>query len=229
MTPRRKRRMPRLSIACIIIAHERRRDLLPRVAASALVQSTPFDEVIVVADWAETTSAGDVRWLHVAPLTRSTTDALVKRDVGTLAASSDILVYLCDDHALAPDFVQGLRAVADEPWDIIVPNRWADRMVPCDDAACSHTPCNEAKTAEGYGRALVQISNGEFGGYCGGHAGVFRRALVQRRPWSTMKHDRLWDLLSSVVHRYTLGATVVLQPRDDISVIDIEPGATPWK
>jgi hypothetical protein len=203
-------------IACVIVAHERRRDLVHDVVVPSLLsQSELFDEMLVVEDWHEKYAhrSSRVQWLYVPPLTRSTNDALVKRDVGALATAADVVVYLCDDHALDRDFAAALRAVADEPWDVLVPNRWTKR--PGGRIALNNGEPDDAR-------------NASVGGYCGGHAGVFRRWVIQRRPWSTMPHHRLWDLLASVVQHDELGATFCWRPRADLAVYDIEPNAQPW-
>lgn len=192
-------------IACIIIATERRkRQVWERVVVSACAQG--FDDVVVVGDWAQ-----DVAWpryLCVEPLTRTTTDALVKRDVGTLATDADILTYLCDDHVLAPNFVEALRLVAREPWDVIVPNRIV-------------------YTDHGVGGKFA-LNNGERDGYCGGHGGVFKRHVVTAKPWSAHAHHRNWDVLISA-EQQTRGATFLWHPRAELTVTDIEPENRPWE
>jgi hypothetical protein len=186
--------------ACIIIATERRKAQLGRVIASACAQD--FDDVIVVGDW---DYDGDWPYfLNVAPLTRTTTDALVKRDVGTLATAADVLVYLCDDHTLGMDFGAALRDVLDESWDVLVPNRYAMR-----------------------GAERVPLNNGEHAGYCGGHAGVFRRHVVTAKPWSAHAHHRNWDALISA-EQLARGARFVWSPRAELCIRDIEPQAQPW-
>ena len=113
-----------------------------------------------------------------------------------------------DDHRFGPSFADAVRAVADEPWDVLVPNRFTERDT-----------------------ARIPLNNGERAGYCGGHAGVFRRELIARLPWSAGPHDRLWDLHMSCVQR-AMGARFVWSPRADIAVEDIEhyvnPDAAPW-
>lgn len=182
------------TIACIIIASEHRRRFVPMVLGSVLSQN--FDEVVVVGDWHMDTKDLPTahRYLCVAPLTRTTNDALVKRDVGALATTADILVYLCDDHILGPHFAAELREVVNEAWGVIVPNRF-DRN----------------------GRRL---NMGERDGYCGGHAGVFRRRVIQTRPWSTMPHHRNWDVLASGVQQNN-GARFLFMPRAGIDIIDL--------
>ena len=171
------------------------------------VLAAVFDDVIVVGDWEHNEadlfsvplSRFKYDYLYVAPLTRTTTDALVKRDVGTLATDADVLVYLCDDHALAPGFGAALRAVLDEPWDVIVPNRV--------------TMC---------GNRRQPLNNGERDGYCGGHGGVFRRAVITAKPWSAHAHHRNWDAIISR-EQISRGARFVWSPRADLTIIDLNP------
>jgi hypothetical protein len=187
-------------IACVIIATERRRAQIERVIASACNQS--FNDIVVVGDWGY-----DGPWqnfLRVAPLTHSTIDALVKRDVGTLSVNADVLVYLCDDHTLDPGFGKALRATLADPWDVIVPNRY--------------TLHNATRYA---------LNNGEREHYCGGHCGVYRRDIVVRQPWSAHAHHRNWD--RNIAHaQLSAGARFVWSPRMELSVKDIEPEAQPW-
>lgn len=197
-----------MTLACVIIAHDKRRDqVYGPVLNSVLDQQPHFDEVVVVANWAHARSVGDVaRFLCVAPLTNTTTDALVKRDVGTLATSAPNIVYLCDDHALAPNFTRDLMDVLAEPWDVLVPNRYT--LV---------------------GTDTVPLNMGEAERYCGGHAGVFRRTLIERCPWSAGPHDRLWDKHMSWKQQTDLHARFLWKPRAGIAIRDLEPQNSPWR
>lgn len=194
------------TIACIIIATQARAQLVrERVLPSVISQD--FDDVVLVADW-DVEPVGPYAYLNVAPLTNTTTDALVKRDAGTLATTADVLVYLSDDHALGAQFSGTLRNVLDEAWDVIVPNRWTyppDMMAP------------------------VPLNNGESEGYCGGHAGIFRRELIRALPWSAGPHDRLWDRNMSYRQRREFEARFVWKPRAGITVYDLLPENEPWK
>ena len=193
------------TIACVIIATERRRAQVERIIVPN-VWRQDFDDVVIVGDWKAPARTSIVyRYFCVEPLTYTPIDALLKRDAGTLVTTADLLVYLCDDHTLAPGFCAALRNVADEPWDVIVPNRYTMR-----------------------GTERVSLNNGEHEHYCGGHAGVFRRDLITRRPWSTYAHHRNWD--NQISHaQIDAGAEFVWSPREELSIIDIEPQAEPWK
>ena len=191
-----------MSVACIIIAGGHRTRLIDeKILPSVLPQR--FDEVLVVG---EHHPDGDAyRYLHVPDLTKTTTDALVKRDVGTVATDAQTLVYLSDDHGLAPDFLATLRTAAVE-WDVVVPSRWC------------RGPTGEA----------IRLNMGatELLPYCGGHAGIFRRWVIQARPWSAMPHDRLWDLLASQIQQ-ELGARFLHVPQ--VAIEDLTPETSPWK
>ena len=200
------------TVACIIIASERRKDLVrDRVLPSVLAQG--FDETLVVGDWMMSEVRPEpgfatVRYACVEPLRHDTVDALVKRDVGTIMTHADVLVFLCDDHALGPNFLATLREVIDEEWDVVVPNRFCIRS---------------DKDVE---RERIALNNGERDGYCGGHAGVFRRELVESRPWSAHSHSKYWDARISYSQRLA-GARFIWHPRAGIAVEDVE-GGTPW-
>lgn len=201
------------TIACVVVAHSRRRDLVQRVVLPSVV-AQGFDEIVCVGDWPENTHeyVERERYRQVAPLTDTTVDALVKRDVGTLTTYADILVYLCDDHALAPNFLKALREVADEPWDVLVPNRYTETQRPLGSRATIR----------------IDLPMGEAEAYCAGHAGVFRRGIVKSVPWSAMPHHRNWDVLASYIQSRN-GARFCWRPRAELAVIDLEPQAEPWK
>jgi hypothetical protein len=69
-----------MSFAVVVIGAEKRREsTFPRVLDSIRNQTQPPEEIVVVADFP--VQAKGVRSLVVAPMTRTTVDALVKRDV----------------------------------------------------------------------------------------------------------------------------------------------------
>ena len=220
------------TVACIVIATERRRALVEEHVMPS-VASQGFDEIVLVGDWLVSARGDKTRWYThacVEPMLRNTTDALVKRDVGTLMTVSENLVFLCDDHALGPHFLASLREVLDEPWDVIVPNRYTIRHFPelgLDDAGQAG-PADSVRFHHPAPSALVALNNGERDGYCGGHAGIFRRAVVTARPWSAHSLSREWDARISFSQRLA-GARFVWHPRAGIAIEDIEPGAEPWK
>jgi hypothetical protein len=191
-------------LACCIIAGQGvRATLLDTAVIPSVLEGGGFDEVVVIGT--HHTGAG-FRYLFVPDLTKTTLDALVKRDVATLATSSDVLVYLADDHALLPGFADVVRGMMEAPgtaWDVLVPARFADHPE--------------------LGR--IRIPNGEEGHYCAGHAGVFRRRVIQGRPWAAQRHDRLWDLYSS--HDW-LATGVRFLSHPDVQILDLEPENSPW-
>jgi hypothetical protein len=185
------------TIACIVIAGEGREKLLDElVMPSVLGQS--FDEVVVVGSYK---SGEGYRHLPVPPITRTTIDALIKRDVGTVATKSDTIVFLCDDHRLDPFFGVALRDVC-LGHAFGVPTRITNR-----------------------GPQTVYLNTGFRDGYCGGHAGVFPRSAVQLVPWSIAPHHPNWDVLHShmLIER---GYELVELP--GCLIEDVE-GKTPWR
>ena len=190
-----------MRVACIIITDGHRKALVDNaILPSVLPQG--FDDVIVVGQHHE--GAG-YRYLCVPGLTHTTNDALVKRDVGTLATSADVLCYLCDDHALYPDFLDVLNQLClANNWDVLAPSRW-----------CIHPE-----------RGEIALNMGIQDGYLGGHAGVFRRSVIVRQPWTTMPHHPQWDVLSSVEHQAN-GVRYVYAP--NLRVKDLEPERQPWR
>lgn len=211
-------------IACIVIAGGKRRDLIDRkILPSILPQG--FDDVLVVGDH----HAGEIyKYLYVPDMMKNTNDALIKRDVGTLATSADILVYLSDDHALHWDFLNQLRPLTSGAWDVLMPDRYTTAGVLTVPLNMGQTPalpsCGDPRQAiaiapEVWGRG-VQVD------YLAGHAGVFRRSVVMAQPWTTMKHDRLWDVWATRVQMEN-GARFVFAPQ--LKVEDLEPEAQPWR
>lgn len=188
-----------MSLACIIIAHAKRRDLVrDKVVPSVVAQ--PCSEVVVVADYPQT---NDVRWLHVGALTNSTLDALVKRDAGTLATTSEWLLYLSDDHALheVPTAFPSAPCIG-------VPLRYCEQ-------GGQRIPLNM-----GLDRRDPNAP------YCAGHACLMHRSLVQRRPWTSLPHTLWWDLEGSRLHMQD--GIALVGPMDDFVIEDLEPEAEPW-
>jgi len=187
-----------LSVACILIVSEKR---VPLVREKILpsVLDAGFDEVCWVGDG----EPGEgYRFLPVPPLTRTTNDALVKRDVGTVATTSDWLLYLCDDHAFRGAWGEDFSDA-----DVIVPQRYCT-------VNGQRIPLN-----------MGFDTNDPNFPYLGGHAGFFRRSLIQARPWTSMPHDRLWDLHASRI-QMQMGARFAQS--QSLVVEDLEPEARPW-
>ncbi len=196
--------MPEL--AFVIIASEKRRTTtFERVLES--VRGQEYGEVVVVADFP--VEAKGVRSYLVTPITRTTIDALVKRDVGTCATTAPNICYLCDDHVLAPAFAHNfLTTYLDRDWSVLAPSRFAERDG-------TRIPLNTGETC-GWAKSP----------YAGGHCAIYRRYWVTRvLPWSAGPHHRNWDLLHSAALR-ALGATITYAGTD-LAVEDIE-GVRPW-
>ena len=190
-----------MSIACIVIAGGKRRELIDEAILPSIIPQG-FDETIVVGDHHD---GRCYRYLPVPALLGSTVDALVKRDAGALAAGrSSVLVYLCDDHTLDPDFLATFQQYRPQRWDVLVPARYTVR--------------------DGQ---RIRLNMGHSEGYCAGHGGIFRREVIERCPWSCGPHHRNWDLLIS--HRHRGHGFRYEFAGDDLAIIDCEPGAEPWK
>ena len=192
--------------ACIIIAHDKRPPHIRGACIDSAIKAG-FDEVIVVGDWCE---GEGYRYLPVPTMTGTTLDALIKRDVGTLATDADILVYLADDHAINCSWFAKVckEKARQQGWDVLVPTRWAQHPE----------------------QGMVRVPNGEEGIYtqlyCAGHCGVFRRRVVTARPWTAQPHHRNWDLLASI-EQQVAGALFHVEP--SLEILDLEPERAPWK
>lgn len=189
-------------IAAIVIAGQGTRAQL--IDDKILPSLTGFDDVLVVGTHHKGPS---FRYLHVPDLTKSTNDALVKRDVGTLATDCDLLLYLSDDHRVRDGFADELRQFDREgitAWDVLIPARWVQHPE----------------------QGLLRIPNGEENYYCAGHGGVFRRRVITQRPWTAQQHHRNWDLISSHDH-LRAGFKYLAYPK--LQIEDLEPMAEPWR
>lgn len=193
------------SIACILIVHEPRVRLVNDMVLPS-VRDQGFADILWVGDG----HAGDgYRFLPVPKVTGSTIDALIKRDVGTLATNADWVFYLADDHRWACNWSDMLtHRLPFEDHDIIVPGRWCHNGV-----------------------EPIMLNMGMNGDdpnfpYCAGHGGFFRRSLIQQRPWLTMPHHPNWDLLATRIQMH-IGARLYAENQPIIE--DLEPEHLPWK
>jgi hypothetical protein len=161
-----------MSLAVVIIASEKRRETTFIRCLESVIAQQP-DEIVVVADFP--VGAKGVRSLVVPPMTRTTVDALVKRDVGWIATQSDSICYLCDDHRLDENFVQAFKEYEKADWGVLVPSR-----------LCYHngTP--------------VQLNVGQKEGYAGGHCAIYRRVCGFLQPWSATSHHPNWDVIHTM-------------------------------
>jgi hypothetical protein len=185
-----------MSLAVVVIASEKRMNTtFPAVMQSVLAEQP--DEIVCVADFY---NPGPWKHIQIPVYTRTTLDALIKRDVGFVATQSDSIMYLSDDHVLTPGFVQAFRDHEQE-WDILVPARWC------------------MKYEDKVGLNMGQATN-----YCAGHGGIYRRRCGHTLPWTaTIPHPN-WD----VIHSHHLIANgLTMKYSDTLFIQDIE-GGTPW-
>lgn len=187
-------------IACVIIPGGRRTALLEAVILPSVLRES-FDEVVVAGSYHD--GAG-YRHLPIPDFTKTTNDALIKRDVGALVTRSDVLVYLADDHRVGAGFAKVLAdALTTNDWDVLVPHRFVQHP----------------------SAGVIPLTNGFADGYCGGHGGVFRRWVVEHVPWCLTPHVN-WDLLHSKKQQL---AGAKFAQRDGLDIWDVEPNATPWR
>ena len=193
-----------MSIACIVVATLKRRQLLDDSVMPSVV-AQDFDECVVVGDYR---SGAGWRHLPFPPLLGTTTDAQFKRDVGTLATNATHLLYLCDDHRLHPKFKRDLVAVlaSAQSKEIVVPARF----------------CERDSERIGLNMGWPGYAGQE---YVGGHAGVFPRAAIQELPWSVAPWHPNWDFFHSRILAER-GYTFLYQ-RDTCLIEDVE-GGEPW-
>lgn len=190
-----------MSIALCLLVGRRWPLVRDRILPTVLDQG--FDDVLVLGNGEPGTG---YRNIVIPPVTSTTVDGLMLRDVGAMVADADTLVYLCDDHALHPGFGEALRAFPnreDLPWGVIVPERYTIR--------------------EG---EWIALNMGFEEGYCGGHGMIVRRSWIQRVPWLTAPRHPNWDLLYSEMLQ--AAGCLFLDASSDLAIEDVEPGATPW-
>lgn len=186
------------TIDCAIICVRTRFDLVrTQILPSVLAQGL-FREVLVVGEFKFGTG---YRYLHVPDVTKTTIDALMKRECAASVSTADYLLYLCDDHLLAWEWPTGWAATR-SGWDILVPTRLTEA-----------------------GGQLHRINGGldpadPNAPYCGGHAGIYRREVLRARPWMTAPHDLFWDLGHS---RQCLDAGFTIAGSERLAVVDIDP------
>jgi hypothetical protein len=190
------------TLAVVVTAIEKRR-LAPFPAVmDSIIEQHP-DEVVVVADF-PWQGRGGWTHIHVPSITRTTIDGLIKRDAGWVATRSESVLFLCDDHRLAPDFVSTFRKRYNhQPWSILAPSRYTVRD-----------------------KVKIPLNVGEAEGYVGGHGVVVRRNAGRLLPWTASPHHPSWDLLWT--HQMVRLGCPILYAGDDLAIEDIEPGASPW-
>ena len=190
-----------MGLACVLIVSQKRAELArDEILPTLLTQG--FDEVVVVGDfW----SGNGYRHIHVPPVTRTTLDALMKRDTGAASTTSDVVVYLCDDHRLTPNFGLVLREnYLDKVWDVLVPNRYCLRN-----------------------GLFHRLNMGFPEGYCGGHAGIYRRSAIRAVPFMAAPHHPNWDFYHTKI--LTSQGFNLMEAQGDLLIEDIQPGAKPWE
>jgi hypothetical protein len=185
-----------MTLAVVVVASEKRAASTFSAVMQSVLDEKP-DEVVCVADFH---CAGPWRHLMIPAFTKTTIDALIKRDVGFVATQSDTVMYLSDDHCLCTGFVEAFRD-HDQEWDILVPSRCADK---------------DGKP--------IRLNMGQATNYCAGHGGLFKRRVGHILPWTATIPHRNWD----VIHSHHLIANgAVMKYTNDLVIQDIE-GGTPW-
>lgn len=192
----------RINTATLAVIVGRRWDLVQsQVLPNAKDQG--FDEILIVGSGVE--PGEGYRAIPVPPITATTLDGLIYRDVAASVTDADVLVYLSDDHALHHHFGQALRYwMGLDTWDVLIPRRYTERE----------------------GR-LIPLNMGAQEYYCAGHGMVVKRKYLQRVPWLTAPHHPNWDVFHSRM-LMDAGARMVPITGGDLAIQDIEPGATPW-
>lgn len=194
--------LPSTRLAVVVISHAKRLDLLDTVWQSL----GRCDEPVVVGDTDPSAIPHTITYYQVPPITRTTLDALMKRDVGWIVTTADAVCFLSDDHRLDPDFLQVYREkyALDSSWDFLGPARYTERN-----------------------GERIWLNNGATEKYVGGHGIIVRRRCAKVLPWMCAPHHPNWDLWYAQILQkkgYRLR-----HAEQDLAIEDIEPNAEPWK
>ena len=209
-----------MSVACVVVATEKRKALVNgHIVPSIMDQG--FDEVVVTANYRDRNVN-----LYIPDQYRNTLDALVRKQKALEATTSDVVVYVVDDHFLDDCFLDALSGRLADAWDILCPWRYTIRD-----------------------HKLISLNMGQDGApdgdrdYVAGHAGIYRRAVLEKTSWQdvltkalTLGHD------ASALFYDTWGTHDMVDAGarlcycgygDPVAVIDVEhflnPGVEPWR
>jgi hypothetical protein len=209
------------TVACVVVATEKRKALVNGHIVPS-IRDQGFDEVIITANYRDRNVN-----LYIPDTHRNTLDALERKQKALEATVSDVLVYVVDDHYLDDCFLEGLRGRLREDWDILCPWRFTRRD-----------------------HHLISLNMGKDGApdggrdYVAGHAGIYRRSLLEKVGWQ--------DILDEALRRGPSDASTLLYDTwgthimvdagarlcyceygSPIAVVDIEhylsPEVQPWR
>lgn len=194
--------LPTTRLAVVVISHAKRIDLLDQVWASLRC----VDEPVVVGDSDPAQLPPTMLYYQVPPVTRTTIDALMKRDVGWIVTTADAVCFLSDDHRLDPDFLRVYREkyALDPTWDFLGLARYTERN-----------------------GKRIWLNNGAADGYVGGHGIVVRRRCAKALPWMCLPHHPNWDVFHAQLLQQKGYRLRHAEP--DLAIEDIEPNARPWE
>lgn len=183
--------------------YRERADLLRRT----LVDTTQddWDEIIVVGSFEPPPEEREPEAIYpgkawrrsytyvpMDPICRDRRDALWQRELGARTATGDLLAFSHDDHAFAMGTPSVLRAMQQDDWDLLVPQR--------------------------VNLMGDELNNGRAEGYMGGHSLVMKRWLWARVPWTAVDTE-WWDQSLSRIWREEGGR---IAWTDDIAHIDLD-------
>jgi hypothetical protein len=152
-------------------------------------------EIIIVGRYPEQLAKkwDGFQWLYVPPERRDRIEAFRQREIAARWSTGDILIVSADDHRLDEYFVEKLREIENDDWDLITPKRL-------------HAKTNEL------------LNNGRDEGYSPWHTQVLRRSLWAQVPFTL--YDTLWvDIVIGTTYE-SIGAKMIWS--DDLVVYDCE-------
>jgi len=176
-----------------------RRYALGNFILPALVHDPFIAEVIVVGEW---TPGDGYTYVPCASRYFSSDDAVAQRQAAFEHSRGEFILFMHDDHILHPRTAREIVSGAMDDIDILVLPRFARTM-----------------------HGDIRKPNGGDASppYISGHAGVYRREILERVPWSAVPAIREWDQAQTMLMR-GVGARVAW-PSDAPKVYDVEIGA----
>lgn len=187
------------------IAHRQRIALLESTL-HRLMGDPWVTEIVVAGEWRQPIPTERWKYAECPSLNYDCTDALQQRETGAQQTTSELLVFLHDDHLPAPDFFPLLSLHAKEDRDV---NVWV--------------PTRKCHREDGE----IVLENGA-PNYVMGHCCAMRRSMWEKAPWNHVPPVFTWD----IGHTFLLkerGGKILFTT--DLVVYDEETllGATPWR
>ena len=209
--------------------HAQRAFALRNFILPAAIADPAFSEVIVVGEWEP---GNGYIYIEVPSERFSCVDALAQRQAGFERATGDWIVFQHDDHLLENDLWNGdpyefssklIDSLSGIQTDVLVPARYTRLRNVNGEKLFS----GEAK----YGTDSIEDCEGQSWpvplarGYISGHCAIYRREVLERCPWSSVRKTFTWDTVHTAQIRE---AGFSINWSDVLRCYDVEAGSHPW-